>query len=483
MALNNEFNILELARISREGTEEKLLFQSGVNLIEGGPNTGKTTWLQCLNYLLGSENPIDHYFSDRFIDKYRSIKGLFKIHSGNIQIERDWTISGEKSKIRLNGELKSSDQFQRDILGKINIPDLEYPKTDPVSEIKATRLSFRMLFRHLYRQQRFWNDLVDRQPSGEFRACVLNFIGIAKEIYTPEYYKYFKVSDQLKEANFSYQSYKDTFQNLLSFVSREDKSEDIDMDLLRFKSFFKSEVENLSELYKLLEIEKIKIIEARRTDSLDALHYFKIFEEYIILQKKITSAEDRMELYKNIMPYVESIKRASLIAKERSEEVRLYYKYIEQLKNSVNINYRLETLCESMEEYLQALNTHKASTWKHRMVSMTVHRNFINVQLGVRSWNTVLGGTDSLYFFLAYHYGLLSICCKDETSIPSLAIIDFPPDIQGEEISNNLSLTVKPFIDLLKQHGHSHCQIIFAGHTFESLTGVHLIKMVNEYVD
>jgi hypothetical protein len=41
------------------GNSEELAFEVGVNLLVGRPNTGKTRWLQTLDYLLGDqgENP------------------------------------------------------------------------------------------------------------------------------------------------------------------------------------------------------------------------------------------------------------------------------------------------------------------------------------------------------------------------------------------------------------------------------------------
>ena len=36
-------------------------------------------------------------------------------------------------------------------------------------------LSFRTLLRHIYRQQRFWSDLADKQPEGDQHACLLHF--------------------------------------------------------------------------------------------------------------------------------------------------------------------------------------------------------------------------------------------------------------------------------------------------------------------
>src|SRR5207237_335946 len=40
---------------------------------------------------------------------------------------------------------------------------------------------------HIYRQQRFWGDLADKQPEAEQHACLLQFLGLAERIYTNDY--------------------------------------------------------------------------------------------------------------------------------------------------------------------------------------------------------------------------------------------------------------------------------------------------------
>ena len=50
------FSVVELVRTPEHGPEDRLSFAAGVNVIVGMPNTGKSKWLQMLNYLLVSED-------------------------------------------------------------------------------------------------------------------------------------------------------------------------------------------------------------------------------------------------------------------------------------------------------------------------------------------------------------------------------------------------------------------------------------------
>lgn len=484
MATNNEFQIIELCRTLHSDVEERIVFKPGINLIEGGPNTGKTTWLQCLNYLLGAERPVEHYFSDKFIQKYRSIKGKFITCTKKFEIERDWTIPRKKSKIKYNGQTKSSDEFQRDILNYLNIPILKYPKTDPISEIKATSLSFRMHFRHLYRQQRFWNDLVDKQPSGEFRSCLLNFIGLAEYIYTDNYYKFYEISEKLKNANELFASNKEILDIIFSKVLQSYKLANNVTDPNFYSRVINNEEDNLKKINSQLK-DEINKISKRITKSIlekNESDYFKVLKEYSRLQKEIGRLEERVKILKNLEPIINAAIDSHLLKNKLTEQIQPYYEHIRQLGNTVDLNSRIELLCDSINQYLSQLNAIRTNTWRHRTVNMVVNRNFVDVRIGTRPWNNVLGGTDSLYFFLAYHYGLLAISSLSISRVPSFIVIDFPPDIQGEEINDNQSLTIKPFINLVNQKSHSHCQIIFSGHTFKSLKDCHLIRMENEYL-
>ena len=53
--------ILRIERRRTVGHPEELLFDQGVAVLVGRPNTGKTRWLQTLDYLLGDSgsNPFE----------------------------------------------------------------------------------------------------------------------------------------------------------------------------------------------------------------------------------------------------------------------------------------------------------------------------------------------------------------------------------------------------------------------------------------
>lgn len=473
---HNEFRIVELIRIFKSDEEEKLKFTIGVNLMEGNPNTGKTTWLQCLNYLLGAENPVEHYFTDDFTEKYRSIKGVFIVNNRTVIITRDWTVQNQKSKTFYNGEKYKSDELQKKLLSELKMPVLYYPKTDPISDIRATSLSFRMHFRHLYRQQKYWNDLVDRQPAGEFRSCLLNFLGLAEKIYTADYFEFYKISDELKTANEQYNIQKRILEIIIPIISTTFGTNLENADILFiYEKLIKANQNRLSEIRgKLVLDNKIK--------PNDSPEIEKFLEDYIYIIREQAMVEERIRILKCINPFTIKLTNSLKEKEKLSEKIQPYYQYIKNLGATLEVDKMLQTLCDSMDEYLTILNKIRPNTWKHGNVTMVLNRNHVNIRINYKSWNTVLGGTDALYFFLSYHYGLLSISSNPLCNVPGLIIIDLPPDIQTDGRFEDESFVVRPFTELLAKDSHSHCQVIFAGHGFTNLSNCNRIKMEKEYL-
>src|SRR5450631_1660238 len=183
---------LSVARVERRlstGSVEELVFGAGVNLMVGPPNTGKTKWLQTLDFLLGEpgENPFEGAEESGLAEKYEAAAVELALGGELIRLERKWREPGAKTKIFVNDDAMSIRDFQRWLMERLGIPLLNFPKGNPLSGQTWPELSFRMLLRHIYRQQRFWGDLADKQPEAEQHACLLQFLGLAERIYTNDY--------------------------------------------------------------------------------------------------------------------------------------------------------------------------------------------------------------------------------------------------------------------------------------------------------
>ena len=197
--------INSVERILSTSEIESVDFVHGVNLLVGVPNTGKTKWIETIDYILGDSG--DHPFtSDKqdsdghnFEEKYE--RASVQLSIGNIiyKVERRWLEAGSKTKVFLNDESMSPKEFQHWLLEKLNIPLLHYPKGNPMSGQTWPELSFRSLLRHMYRRQDFWSDLVDKQPDAEKLASIQNFLGLADQIYTDDYGTLVKLKRELEK--------------------------------------------------------------------------------------------------------------------------------------------------------------------------------------------------------------------------------------------------------------------------------------------
>jgi uncharacterized coiled-coil DUF342 family protein len=182
-------SIVRLERQLATGNVEEILFQQGVNLFVGRPNTGKTKWLQTLDYLLGDpgENPFEGEEETGLDEKYVAAAAQLVIGDEEVRIERKWREPGAKGKIFVNDQAMLARDFQHWLMEKLGIPILKFPKGNPMSGQTWPELSFRMQLRHIYRRQLLWGGIADQQPEGEQHACVLQFLGLAEHVYTDEY--------------------------------------------------------------------------------------------------------------------------------------------------------------------------------------------------------------------------------------------------------------------------------------------------------
>ncbi len=209
-------------RLSTGGTED-LRFVPGVNLLVGPPNTGKTKWLQTLDYLFGDlgENPFEGAEEEGLAEKYDAAGVQLVIGEERLWIERRWHESGAKTKVFVDGQGMTARDFQQFLMQKLGFPLLNFPKGNPMSGQTWPELSFRMLLRHIYRRQLFWTDIADQQPEGEQHACLLQFLGVAERLFTEEYGRLVKLKMEVEQLRARRDQYGQTLDELARDVLSE----------------------------------------------------------------------------------------------------------------------------------------------------------------------------------------------------------------------------------------------------------------------
>lgn len=632
---------LQIARIERRlsiGSKEELRFEPGVNLLVGRPNTGKTKWLQTLDFLLGgdsSDNPFEGAEEEGLAEKYDAARTDLFIGDERLWIERRWREPRAKTKIFIDDKEMTTREFQEVLMQKLGIPLLNFPKGNPMSGQTWPELSFRMLLRHVFRQQRFWSSIADQQPEGEQHACLLQFLGLAERLFTKEYGQLVKLRMEAERLKARRDQYRQTLDELardvlsepgFSVGANETTVRNVDdrivneIEELRQRRTLlitnarnrvvslqnRGHVEQLSEerasilvaleelrLKRKLTNERLDEVNRYRADIVDELdrmaraedagailadlkithcpacdqpvantttdhsHCFlchqmlpdeplveglgavrlqferdrltgefkEADELQNVLQREvkhlaedITIAEERLHMLENdlaparqavaalVQDEVSAIDMALGELNERQrqlarisaalelgseltkrvaaieheiEPLHLRIDEIERATDFDNVSAQLE---DGMNAYLATINSLRPGVWRHSRVAVDISRSGFAFRVGARRWQAALGGTDTLYFLMAYHYGLLTLSEKSGYHYPGLSIIDVPAEFAGEAVEDKENFIVQPFIELLGKDEFDGAQLIITGASFAGLQDAHRVHLTDVYV-
>jgi len=209
--------ILEAARGPESGKEDRLQFSTGVNVIVGPPNTGKSKWLRMIDFLLGSKNNAAESFGEDLAEKYETVSAAVRIGDSEFVLERRWKQPGATTKIFVNDEAYTLVEFYEFLMSELEIPIVHFPQGNPYGPRSWPELSWRSLLRHLYRRQHFWSDLADNQPDSEQHAALLQFLGLGTKLFSSDYQEL--VANQKRIVQL--QTTKDQFVDMLQRVSQE----------------------------------------------------------------------------------------------------------------------------------------------------------------------------------------------------------------------------------------------------------------------
>ena len=629
--VKHQLSIDYIARRRKDGGQERLNFATGVNLLVGAPNTGKTKWLQTLDYLLGDldENPYDRSGESGLEGKYDAAATQLSIGSESILVRRRWLEPRIKTKILVGEDEFTPKEFQQWLITKLGMPTLHFPKGNPMSGQTWPELSFRMILRHIYRQQRFWGGIADQQPEGEQHAVLLQFFGLAEKIFTEEYgelisYKldvqrlkarreqwdltlqefargvlsgthamvsvtrtsiataktelqseienlrlarismltvaqvqaltiadqihvaslgekratilaeYEGVQLKLKEALGRFRDFQDYQHNLAAELDRISRAEDAAEVLADLKvthcpacdqtvdthhhaadtCFLCHQVLSDDPQFSALGTARVRFERERIEAELrEAKELLDLLDRDIANYRTTLLNHDRslVEIENELIPArtavgalaqdeVSSIDQAIGKAAERSNQIdRLAGAYevgqqlttqianiektiepleerVDALQRSIDFEAVAGKLEDGMNDYLDRINRLRPNVWKHSRIAFEIGRSGFQIKVGRRKWNAALGGTDTLYFLMAYHFGLLTLSSEEGMHYPGLCIIDVPGEFSGEAIGDAENFIVQPFIDLMQEPTYKGCQIIMTGASFEGLNNTTYLR-------
>lgn len=197
--------------------QDELEFTAGVNAITGELNAGKTKWLQMIDYLFGDDGKPELAFDEELVEKYDNISADIEISGERYIVKRTWKEPGKKSKVIINDETYSSKEFSGFILNLLEIPIISVPTGNPYSDRTWPQLSFRELFRHMYKQEALWSDIAQKQVAVTRSAVILQYLNKAKELYSEQYAELVATTRQIEKLV----AQKAVFTDILNDVTQE----------------------------------------------------------------------------------------------------------------------------------------------------------------------------------------------------------------------------------------------------------------------
>ena len=136
---------------------------------------------------------------------------------------------------------------------------------------------------------------------------------------------------------------------------------------------------------------------------------------------------------------------------------------------------------DGINHYLNSINELRPDVWCHKEVSINLSASGFSIRVGRRKWSAALGGTDSLYFLMAYNYALLKLSGHELCHYPGLSIIDVPGEFSGEEVGDKENFIIQPFVELLGRKEYAGAQLIVSGASFAGLANVSRIQLNHVY--
>jgi len=96
--------IKRLTRYPKATDGDELVFKKGVNVMVGGKDSGKSTWLRMLDYLLGDDEKPSEVFGEEIEKCYETIEAEIQIGDETLVLRRSWAGDVPRSKMLVNGD-------------------------------------------------------------------------------------------------------------------------------------------------------------------------------------------------------------------------------------------------------------------------------------------------------------------------------------------------------------------------------------------
>lgn len=277
-------------------------------------------------------------------------------------------------------------------------------------------------------------------------------------------------------------------------LPKNDKNDQLGAVRIRFEQDrLTAELKEVDELVSVLEREvkdRANNLASSRDELGKVQNELKPAREAVaaLVQDEISAIDRALGEASERQAQLSRVMRALAIENKMQDEILQLESQIEPIeeklggaKRAIDFDARAALLEDGINDYLNAINELRSDVWRHDQVTVNLTASGFVVRVGRRKWSAVLGGTDSLYFLMAYHYGLMSLSSKDSCHYPGFSIIDVPGEFSGEEVEDKEDFIVVPFIELLAREEYGGAQLIISGASFSGLEDVNRRRLDHIY--
>jgi uncharacterized coiled-coil DUF342 family protein len=251
--------------IREPGTSvDRIEFKRGVNVLYGPPNTGKTRWLEMIDYVFGETDKAEDKLGEDIFHKYNSMSVAVEIAGENFIFSRRWKERGAKTKVYINDEPYDATDFQSFLLEQLKIPEVSYPQGNPYGSRGWPTLRFRSLYRHMYRRQKLWDEFADKQPVSEQHACIAQFLGLADKLFSDSYAELVLKQKKIHEL----ESRRGNYLNILSEISNDLIGENVEGIALTPKGIEKAKQE-IKDKQEKIKAERDSLMQSTLKESIE----------------------------------------------------------------------------------------------------------------------------------------------------------------------------------------------------------------------
>lgn len=316
--MSNSLIIKKIQRVTTIGTVEEIVLNDGITLITGKPNIGKSTWLKHIDFLLGKNKTLKEIFTDtELAEKYIEISGEFLINGQLVTIARKPFESGNTTKVFLNGEALTTEQFSLEINKLLGFPtNIKFPKGNPYTS-QWIELTFRIVFRHIYRGENAWGDIADNQPKNEQFAAQYQILGIAEIIYSHAFDNAIVDEKELARLEMQRAEYK----NILAKIAEEMAPKDTEEPLLNAnENNIEIRIQDLELQLRNLEKERNEIVE-QNLEKIELNDNVQRVKNTDIVSEKAKLVSESQYLSTSVYEIKEKIKQYTFLGAEIDKEL------------------------------------------------------------------------------------------------------------------------------------------------------------------